>query len=38
VIAHDARSFHPGQARSQCLGVLLFWKEAEEYLNMFSQG
>ena len=25
-------------ARSQCLGVLLFWKEAEEYLNMFSQG
>ena len=25
-------------ARSQCLSVLLFWKEAEEYLNMFSQG
>jgi len=25
-------------ARSQCLSVLLFWKEAEEYLHLFSQG
>ena len=33
----DITGFAQFLARSKCLSVLLFWKEAEEYLNMFSQ-
>lgn len=33
----DITGFSRYLASSKCLSVLLFWKEAEEYLNMFSQ-
>lgn len=33
----DIHGFAEFLAQSKCLSVLLFWKEAEGYLNMFSQ-
>lgn len=33
----DIHGFAAFLTQSKCLSVLLFWKEAEEYLNMFSQ-
>jgi len=33
----DISGFSTFLSQSKCLSVLLFWKEAEEYLNMFSQ-
>ena len=33
----DITGFSAFLSRSKCLSVLLFWKEAEEYLSMFSQ-
>lgn len=36
-MSFDIDGFATYLKHSRCLGVLLFWKEAEEYLNMFSQ-
>ena len=36
-LTFDIDGFATFLQQSLCLSVLLFWKEAEEYLNMFSQ-
>jgi len=36
-LSFDIDGFAVFLTQSRCLSVLLFWKEAEEYLNMFSQ-
>ena len=36
-LTFDLDGFATFLQQSLCLSVLLFWKEAEEYLNMFSQ-